>query len=287
MEAVNESRESYDELDKMEEWTDDDEFVMLMMFDGVFLLEFLSISRGHQNNKDYGSNDPIFGVDGYRLIYDSLMQDLLLLENQLPYLVLYTLLSVSRELPDQSVKSILSWLMFAPKCDPGLHLLDMYMKGLLRDGQYTTNWDEMIVKHSASELHRCGIQFKGVQSVHGIEFDMTTATLKLPPIIINKQTLSTVLNLKAYETRMGKNREYNSYIHLINSLVESSKDVMWLQSKGIIVNAFGSYEVVADIVKEFSKNTVVDMNSMSAVVVQQMDKYYNKNTKKKCWRLLR
>ncbi|XP_026445403.1 UPF0481 protein At3g47200-like [Papaver somniferum] len=287
MKVVNELREAYEQLDQMEAWKDDAAFVMLMMLDGVFLLEFLRVSRGSRYTHDYASSDPIFGHIANTLIYDSVMHDLLLLENQLPYLVLHILVSISEDLPDESAKSILSWLMFAPKCGPGLHLLDMYLKGLMREGQHSYWDDEMIVKHPASKLHKRGIQFKRVQSLNGINFDKITATLKLPPIIINQYTPSTVLNLKTYELRVGKTRDFNSYIHLINTLVESRQDVMLLQSKGIIVNYLGSHELVLETIKEIWKDTAVDVNSRSIIVVKEMNKYYEGNKAKRCWKVWR
>ncbi|KAI3856257.1 hypothetical protein MKW92_039935, partial [Papaver armeniacum] len=95
MEDVNQLRVCYEQIDSMVEWKDDASFVHLMLVDGVFLLEFLSVLRGNQKKKDYAGIDPIFGHDGHMLVYDAMMQDLLLLENQLPYQVLATLLSVS------------------------------------------------------------------------------------------------------------------------------------------------------------------------------------------------
>ncbi|KAI3927712.1 hypothetical protein MKW92_020412 [Papaver armeniacum] len=288
MKVVKELREAYEQLDQMEAWKDDDDtFVMLMMLDGVFLLEFLRVSRGSRYTHDYASSDPIFGHIANTMIYDSVMHDLLLLENQLPYLVLHTLVSISEDLPDESAKSILSWLMFAPKCGPGLHLLDMYMKGLMGEGQYSYRDDEMIVRHPASKLHKRGIQFKRVQSLNGINFDKITATLKLPPIIINQYTSSTVLNLKAYELRVDKTRDFNSYIHLINTLVESRQDVMLLQSKGIIVNYLGSHELVLETIKELWKDTAVDVKSRSIIVAKEMNKYYEENKANKCWKVWR
>ncbi|KAI3977480.1 hypothetical protein MKX01_000393 [Papaver californicum] len=284
-------RESYEQLDHMKKWQDDDIFIQLMLIDGVFLFEFLSVTRGNQNNYDYAPNDPVFGYEGHTLIYDAVMQDLLLMENQLPYLVLSILLSVSEGLPEQSVKSILSWMMFAPKKGPGLHLLDMYMKGLLDESQPAKqklqDEDRTLLRLSASKLHKYGIQFKRVQSFNRIKFEKNTATLKLPSILINQHTVPRFLNLKAYELRVGT-KELNSYIDILDCLIQSANDVSPLCSQGIIVNSLGSDEAVVEVMKEITKDKVRrDVDCMSSVVLKEMNEYYGKGAVGKCRRSVR
>ncbi|MCL7039229.1 hypothetical protein MKW94_005213 [Papaver nudicaule] len=287
-EVVTLLRESYEQLDQMKKWQDDDTFIQLMLIDGVFLFEFLSVTRGNQNNYDYATNDPIFGYEGHILIYDTIMQDLLLMENQLPYLVLSTLLSVSEGLPEQSINSILSWMMFAPKKGPGLHLLDMYMKGLLDEGHHVEkkeqDQDKALVRLSASKLQKYGIQFKRVQSFNRIKFEKNTATLKLPSILINQHTVPRFLNLRAYALRVGT-KELNSYIDLLDSLIQSANDVSPLCSQGIIVNSLGSDEAVVEVMKEITKDKVRrDVDCMSSVVLKEMNDYYGKGAARKCRR---
>ncbi|KAI3992661.1 hypothetical protein MKX01_007983 [Papaver californicum] len=245
-----------------------------MLIDGVFLFEFLFVTRGNQNNYDYATNDLVFCYEGlgccefgllitfgthkgHTLIYDTVMQDLLLMENQLPYLVLSILLSVSEGLPEQSVKSILSWMMFAPKKGPGLHLLDIIQ---------------------ASKV------WKRVQSFNGIKFEKNTATLKLPSILINQHTVPRFLNLKAYELRVGT-KELNSYIDILDCLLQSANDVSPLCSQGIIVNSLGSDEAVVEVMKEITKDKGQrDVDCMSCVVLKEMNDYYGKGAVGKCRR---
>ncbi|KAI3961706.1 hypothetical protein MKW92_052507 [Papaver armeniacum] len=287
-EVVTLLRESYEQLDHMKNWQDDDVFIQLMLIDGVFLFEFLSVIRGNQNNYDYATHDPVFGYEGHMLIYDTVMQDLLLMENQLPYLVLSILLSVSEGLPEQSVNGILSWMMFAPKKGPGLHLLDMYMKGLLDESQPAKDKekdeDKTHVRLSASKLHKYGIQFKRVQSFNGIKFEKNTATLTLPSILINQHTVPRFLNLKAYELRTGT-KELNSYIDILDCLIQSANDVSPLCSQGIIVNSLGSDEAVVEVMKEITKDKVRrDVDCMSSPVLKEINDYYGKGAMGICRR---
>ncbi|MCL7050185.1 hypothetical protein MKW94_020111 [Papaver nudicaule] len=273
-ESVKELRESYEQLELMETWQDDDRFVQLMLVDGVFLLEFLSVMRGTQRSHDYANIDPIFGERGHALIYNSLKQDLLLLENQLPYQVLSILLSVSG-VEEEAIDGALSWIMFAPRIDPGCHLLDMYMKGLLGgSGQQNEDQRINIVRHSASALHKYGVQFKTVGSYDEIRFNKSTATLKLPPFEINEYSISTFLNLKAYELRGDSNtKELSSYIQLLDTLVESANDVSLLRSRGIIVSSLASDDAVVEVMKELKKDTLLDGNCNPSLVLKEVNEY--------------
>lgn len=146
-------------------------------------------------------------------------------------------------------------MMFAPNEGPGLHLLDMYMKGLLRGGKQFE--EEMIVKRCASELyHQSAVQFKKAWSYQGIKFDKNIATPQFPSIIINDYNASTLLNLLAYELRVGIGRDMNSYNYLIDTLVDSAEDVRLLQSQGITVSSLGSDEVVVKVLKELAGEAV-------------------------------
>ncbi|KAI3844905.1 hypothetical protein MKW92_021282 [Papaver armeniacum] len=279
-EKVTELRASYEQHDLMQIWEDDDSFVQLMLVDGIFLLEFLSVLRDTQSNNDYESVDPIFGERGHALIYNSVKQDLLLLENQLPYLVPFILLSVSGREAD--VDRSLSWMMSGPRTGSGCHFLDMYMKGLLV-GCDLQNQDPRInvVRHSASKLHKFGVQFRTVGSYKEIAFVQKTATLKLARFEINENSISTFLNLKAYEHRGGTNiKELSSYIRLLNTLVHSANDVSFLRSRGIIISSLASDEAVVKVIKDLAKGTILldDINSHSCVLTD-VNKYVEKKPK--------
>ncbi|OVA03079.1 Protein of unknown function DUF247 [Macleaya cordata] len=88
MKVVHLLKESYVQLE--EAWEDDDNrFIELMIRDGCFILEFLA-----KYWDDYAHNDPMFSYHGKIVNYNSVMQDLLMVENQLPYLVFFTLMFI-------------------------------------------------------------------------------------------------------------------------------------------------------------------------------------------------
>ncbi|KAI3900932.1 hypothetical protein MKW92_053433 [Papaver armeniacum] len=290
LKCVTPIRDSYEQLDEI--WQDNDRFVILMLLDGVFLLEFLSVTRGNQKYSDYNATDPIFGHQGHMLIYEVIMQDLLMLTNQLPYLVLSTLLSVSEGLPEKSIQSILSWMMFAPKIDPGLHLLDMYLKGLLAGGQRAHEEDrqqheDKMKKISFSNLHcKCGVKCVRVQSFDKISFNRKTGTLELPTVHINKQSIPEFVNLILYERQEGTSMNLNSYFYLLGLLIQSPKDVNQLRSQGIIVNSLSSDETVMEQIKEISKEAVQgDRTCLSNLVLIELKEYYKRSATKRSHKL--
>ncbi|KAI3973764.1 hypothetical protein MKX01_031184 [Papaver californicum] len=280
MKISHELRKYFEPLDEI--WQDDDDFVILMLLDGVFLLEFLSVNRGNQRNSDYDPTDPIFGYQEHRLIYEDIKQDLLMPKNQLPYLVLSTLLSVSESLPEMGIRNILSWMMFAPNIDPGLHLLDTYLKGLLGGGQCPQEENPQQLqeggnaKFSFSNLYKkFGVKFVRVQSVGNISFDKKTAILKLPTLYINKQNKREFVNMILYEREQRTNMDLNSYFYFLGLLIQSPKDINHLRSQGIIVNSSSCDEALMELIYEIIKEAVQgDLACPTNQVLNQLKEYY-------------
>ncbi|KAI3891935.1 hypothetical protein MKX03_031593, partial [Papaver bracteatum] len=64
--------------------------------------------------------------------------------------------------------------------------------------------------------------------------------------MVDDTTESTFLNLIAYERfHVGEGSEVNACIFFMDRIIDSSKDVSLLHSKGIIKNALGSDKEVA------------------------------------------
>ncbi|XP_003575971.2 UPF0481 protein At3g47200 isoform X2 [Brachypodium distachyon] len=78
-----------------------DDFLQMMATDGCFLLEVMRADAG-TNLKDYDSNDPIFSVHGQLYAIPYIRNDMLMIENQLPLLVLERI--VALELSARTIK---------------------------------------------------------------------------------------------------------------------------------------------------------------------------------------
>ena len=103
MEDVAEQLESA-YLDLGDEWRGADgreRFLEMMIVDGCFLLEVMKATEedGRNNVSDYAPNDPIFSHHGVLYMVPYIRRDMLMLENQLPLLLLEKLVAVETGKP--------------------------------------------------------------------------------------------------------------------------------------------------------------------------------------------
>ncbi|KAI8526871.1 hypothetical protein RHMOL_Rhmol12G0031300 [Rhododendron molle] len=93
-EVAQSLKDSYESLDPI--WEDDsDRFLELMILDGCFMLEVMRTSTLEMD--DYSVNDPIFSKHGKLHVVPYIRRDMMMLENQLPMLLLTTLVAVEKE----------------------------------------------------------------------------------------------------------------------------------------------------------------------------------------------
>ncbi|MCL7026166.1 hypothetical protein MKW94_021496 [Papaver nudicaule] len=273
---------SYEQVSQLRNWTPDG-FIKLMMVDGIFLLEFLNVLHSTGNGDEYADPDPIFGKRGHILNRSHVLEDLLLLENQVPYLALFTLLTVSEGLPEQETETKLAKLMLAPTGIKGHHLLDMYIRGTLEGRKCQEPFTgEGATKVSAAELTTTyRMKFKPVATYTDIKFSTRSKTLKLPTILIDKGTIGRFYNMKAYQLVGDTGKELISYIHLLNFFILSAVDVNILRSQGIIVSSLDSDEAIIKVMKELTRDTVMVDNIDQKVVgiIEEVVKYYEAKTR--------
>ncbi|KAI3888015.1 hypothetical protein MKW92_029263 [Papaver armeniacum] len=284
MKVVDELKMSYAQLDQ--EWKDDDRrFIELMIVDGCFLLEFLAVGT-KVSIDDYARSDPMFSFQGKIVNYDSAIKDLLTVENQLPYLVLTTLLSVAR--PSEDAHDTISDMMLCHNEGPRRHILDRYAERVLEAPELELERGmKLPTGYSASELyHQFGIQFRRVGGYKSIKFDGKQAILTLPPIMIHDDHQNPFLNMRAFEVWVSKDLKFHSFIYLIKTLVQSVKDVALLRCQGIIVGPLDQESVLKSI-QVFTKDIgMFNVESEPIVALQQMN-VYCKRKSVMCWRMCR
>ncbi|KAG5520653.1 hypothetical protein RHGRI_033286 [Rhododendron griersonianum] len=128
-------KDSYESLDPF--WDrDTDAFLVMMILDGCFMLEVLRLLH----LDDYAPNDPIFSSIGKLHVVPYIRRDMIMLENQLPMLLLTTLLAVEKEGTQQDdgefheiVNKLICkfcfpnpWFPYDSSIGKCLHLLDVY-----------------------------------------------------------------------------------------------------------------------------------------------------------------
>ncbi|XP_077227880.1 UPF0481 protein At3g47200-like [Tasmannia lanceolata] len=297
MEGVEQQlRGSYEMLDDV--WKDGNKFVQLMILDGCFMLEVLraatmrpvDLQSSHQSQRSngYAHNDPIFSSHGKLYNMPHIRRDMLMMENQLPLLVLEKLVAIETGNPmneDFINKLILKF------CNPnaevfkvaeGLHVLDVVRKSMLQGphsrspGPAQESSGEII--RSAMELDEAGIQFRTSKSHSLRDIKFHHGILSLPVIVVDDTTESTFRNLMAFEQyHIGAGNEVTSYVFFMDNIIDSAKDVSFLHSKGIIQNAMGSDKAVAKLFNELSKDVTLDPESSLDEVHKMVHDYCKKS----------
>ncbi|XP_057495549.1 UPF0481 protein At3g47200-like [Actinidia eriantha] len=299
VEVAQNLKESYDSLDPSSLWQrDTDAFLQLMILDGCFMLEVLRTAASTQTLNDYARNDPIFSCHGKLHIMPYIKRDMLMLENQLPMQVLNNLVAVENDKAKQDAEFVNKLIL--KFCCPNIphdsimgkcfHLLDVYRKSLFWEDPLKKNrrrksgnrarggdggGDEII--RSAMELNEAGIRFKKSKSTSLKDISFKGGVLSLPLIMVDDATESMFLNLIAYERfHVGVGNEVTSYIFFMDNIIDNSRDVSLLHSKGIIQNAIGSDKAVAKLFNSLSKDVTLDPKSSLDAVHKKVNKYCKK-----------
>ncbi|KAL3498605.1 hypothetical protein ACH5RR_041337 [Cinchona calisaya] len=292
-EVVQDLKDAYDSLDPS--WKNNSEaFLRLMILDGCFMLEILRTSS-EQTMDGYAGNDPIFSNHGKLYMMPYIRRDMLMLENQLPMLLLKTLHAFDKPVAenDEDINDLILKFYF-PNSPPKklgkcLHVLDVYRKILLwkdetpQSGKTCKRGNDDIL--SARELQEAGIRIRKSQStsLKDIHFDCDRGILRLPQITVDDVSETMFLNLIAFERfHPGVGNEVTDYIFFMDNIVDNAKDVNILQTSEIIQNAIGSDKAVAELFNSLSKDVALDPDS-SLTAVREMASLYCKTRLHK-WR---
>ncbi|KAL5205126.1 hypothetical protein ABZP36_009997 [Zizania latifolia] len=291
-EISDQLHDAYENLDKMA-WYQK-RFVELMVTDGCFFLEVMRMFSLEGNvEEDYGSNDPIFSKHGYLYLKDDIISDVLLIENQLPLLLLRKLMFL---MPDPNTFQIndLAYIIMGnsplksalPVDDHQvLHPLDILQKSSRGKRQYYQESTLLETKmHPASELHEAGIHFK-VSDAHGFAaVSFKSGVLSIPQILFFDDTERVLLNLMAFEKlHPGAGNDVTAFVFFMDILINTHKDVALLRSKGIIDHGLGSDEEVANLInKTLSKGAVLSPDNSLNNVLEDMSAHCKKPWNK--WR---
>ncbi|XP_047969238.1 UPF0481 protein At3g47200-like [Salvia hispanica] len=248
--------------------------------------------------RDYAENDPIFSKHGKLYIVPYLKRDMLMLENQLPMLVLEKLVAVQndkslkdcRDLTKRILKFFQQNINHAKhlhEFNHCLHILDIYRKSLLLEEPRAKKQkagaaapahqggDDII--RSATELNEAGIRIKRSKSRSLKDITFRGGVLRLPLIVVDDALESLYLNLIAFERfHVGAGNDLTSYIFFMDNIIDSAMDVSLLHSCGIIQNALGSDKAVAKLFNSLSKDITLDPESSLEQVHKQVSEYCQK-----------
>ncbi|CAJ2653716.1 unnamed protein product [Trifolium pratense] len=305
--VAQELRDSYKPLDLI--WTNDTpKFIQMMILDGCFILEFLRVHNSEIPFDDYGENDLVFGKHGNFHVLPFVECDMLLLENQIPMIVLHILSEFAGEgdhhelnmkiinllnpiFLDHASTLLNEKIIELGKC---MHILDLYRKTLIQEPSHTTptpkitraekrGEDYSINDASARKLQESGIHFEKSKTSSLRDFWFSGGVLSLPRLIIDNKAEYTFLNLMAFEhLHNGAGNEITSFILFMDPIVDSAADVSILNGKGILINTLGTDETVAELFNSMSKEMPIACDEKINKVTEDIYRFCKKPWKR--WR---
>ncbi|KAF8107063.1 hypothetical protein N665_0127s0011 [Sinapis alba] len=264
------------------------EFLKMMLLDGCFILIlFFFIARKVQV-WEKSPNDPILTTPW---ILSTIRSDLLLLENQVPLILLNTLLeesNISLNLERRAFK-FFNLSMAEKEGSQNLeaeHLLDLIRKNFINGTSQSpkktlsnSQYDDSRLILSAKRLRLQGIKFKAPhyhsssktyayvprrrsQEETILEIKLHGNELHIPPIVFDEFISSVLLNCVAFEQLSTKcSNNITSYVVFLGCLMKDEADATYLSEKGIIENYFGNASDVSQFFKLICKDVAFDMSN--------------------------
>ncbi|XP_025826785.1 UPF0481 protein At3g47200-like isoform X2 [Panicum hallii] len=245
----------------------DRNFAEMLLLDGCFLLQFM-VSMCPDDPKAPAELDPLMSRAEVHTRIDAIVRDVMLFENQIPWLVLEALMELRPGVPVDRFLTLMASAFQAgnddstnPKAqhdhDDHHHNKPPHLLGLFHRRQIGTARTQSLLVPKLSSLSTTAVELAemGVKLTAGKtkKFgDMSMANrqwrglglfgeLSLAPVVLNDLTACWLINMAAYEACVGATQADNfavsSYISVVALLVNREEDVQELRGKGIINSA--------------------------------------------------
>ncbi|XP_010034503.1 UPF0481 protein At3g47200-like [Eucalyptus grandis] len=293
-EVARDLEESYDTLGP--EWKEGgregagDRFLKLMIIDGCFMLEILRAAT--QEVDDYEPDDPIFHTRGMLYIMPYIWPDMLMLENQLPMLVLDRLVAVESdgkeddEYINRLILNYCSPVKHTARIGKCLHVLDVVRKSLLlyeKPKPDKVGCEGFLLVRSATELIEHGIRLKKSKTKSLTDISFAGGVLSLPEVVVEEATESMFLNLITFERfHVRTGNEVTSYIYFMDYIIDNVCDVTLLHNLGIVLNVLGDDKETTELFHLMAKYTTIEPDNSLIAVCNEVNEYCNKPWNK--WR---
>ncbi|KAG2683577.1 hypothetical protein I3760_10G037400 [Carya illinoinensis] len=276
--------------EKVTEKYDDETLAWILFVDGCAVLQSIHC-LAHEDliKKLKIKNDKVAFV----------RQDLLLLENQLPYQLLLDLMdySAKKEELKTSIETFMKQMVHERRQEDGkdgetngtpIHLLDLLRtklvsKSTTTESKSTSKQECRQSYRNVQELRAAGIYVKPAETspLTKISFDRCLnfypGYLRLPLITVDDSTAPKFFNLIAYEMCSDFDNDYGitSYVAFLESLIDNPGDVKELRNASILYNLLGSDEEVSKLFNEIGTDLVPDFDEYKQVRTQ-IQEYYDK-----------
>ncbi|CAA2961967.1 Hypothetical predicted protein [Olea europaea subsp. europaea] len=270
---------------------DNESFNKMMFLDACFVLQIMSVyyetESPHDKKNFLRSSDLVF-----------VCRDLLLLENQIPFLVLKLLMKFRFKCEIDGIMLIMNFLdrtaIMPPEGSTCINAIKKFVQRMMGCGVQYDGWEivmdaphllhlareqfigsspkdknkEISVKwysnQSVTELESSGIHFRPSQTnrVTDVKFKshLISSTLTLPPLKVDDSTISLLFNMAAYEMCSQGPSDYRimSYICLMDSFINHADDVKWLRKRRTLINHLGSDKELAQLFNGIGNDLIFD-----------------------------
>jgi hypothetical protein len=237
-----------------------DDFVKMILLDASFIIVIFLI----WNRPKEWQND-----DEFTILMPQLMDDMLLVENQLPFFVieqLYNLTFLSWSNYPSFTK--LAFKFFKRhntqkmSHNPNLkikHFVDLLRTFFLPEPHrlpQRNNGEKVKHLYTASQLHEAGVKFKVSSSKCILDLKFTKGVLEIPCFHINYSTERFFRNIMTLEQFDYRSDHYVSdYVRILDFLIDTSKDVDLLVRKRTLDNTLGDSNAVTTVINNLNKGT--------------------------------
>lgn len=286
----------------------------MFTLDGCFILEIFR-TLGEETSIGQGSDkyEPIFESTKIDFTGFDILNDILMLENQIPLTVLRQLLEVEFTSVDDAKKNLLDMLVktpgtkfypfdyedgmkrwsWQPPHEQAHHLLGLLHSFIVsppsdehaiqidnKDGKKKSRTDYRFIP-PAVELSNAGIKFKRCNGgIKKIYFDWKKATIYLPPINVTDYTEVLFRNLVALELcKPSKINYVTCYLSLMNKLIDTEKDVALLRYSQVLKNYIGSDAEVAALFNCLCKGVTLPREDIFQQLQDDVMKHYRSKFK--------
>ncbi|KAK1355743.1 hypothetical protein POM88_048999 [Heracleum sosnowskyi] len=204
---------------------------------------------------------PFVSLAGNFTMVQTLAHDLMLLENQIPYVILQQLFNIiqsskqtSKDMfSDTSLSEYAIWFFNSapmlhykfleitiPIDDTCTHLLDLLHDACffsfkkLPSNYYHKNWG---FKRCATELLQSGFKIICGNRLLIVDIGFDAGDISIPQVIVDKSSDTLFRNLIALEQTSFGRQAITSYVKLMSSLIRSPEDANLLERAGIIITS--------------------------------------------------
>ncbi|XP_076930913.1 UPF0481 protein At3g47200-like [Bidens hawaiensis] len=240
----------------------------MMVIDGCFILEYL-----------YRVMNPEESNLGNMTFVQCTVYDLVLLENQIPFLVLQHIFDCTISEFDQTASLINMIHLVLGYVNPFTehklksnsnsthdHILGLLHECYRCEDAKSLEFPKLRLP-SAVELDRAGVNFKCIQDTEWplmmkvksrrlpcFSCSCSKPTLMMPVLEINDDTEMVLRNLLAYEQFLDDVSQYiTSYAIAIDMLIDTQEDIAKLVESKVLVNHIGSNQEAADMINNICK----------------------------------